>query len=231
MKLISIVVLLTSSLVWADERPRVSVTGTCTHSVTPDRGAIQVTAEFRDNDLKVASKKATESYERLREGIQRLGLENLELRTSEYQVSQIREWEKDRQVNRGYRARMGLRVVTSSIQKLGEVIALAARDGIQDVGALETFLSDEKLLQEQMGCIQEATKNAKARAEKLAQAAGGKLGSALSLSDSWTQTSPVVMPQMMMARGSAMSAQDSSPTVEAGSRQISVTVQAVFLLN
>jgi uncharacterized protein YggE len=93
----------------------ISVSGECHHMVTPDRGALTVTAEFRDMDLRAASRKATEAYEKVRDQVKRLSLENVELRTSEYTLSEINEWESTsgghgRNVFKGYRARMGLYV-------------------------------------------------------------------------------------------------------------------------
>ena len=102
---------------------QVSVSGQCSKQVTPDRGAVTLTAQFRDTDLKTAIKRTTEAYERAREGVQKLKLDDVELTTSEYQVHQVTEWENNKSVPKGFEARMGLRVVTSSIARIGDVIA------------------------------------------------------------------------------------------------------------
>jgi uncharacterized protein YggE len=79
----------------------ISTHGSCTRKVTADRGSVTVTAEHSDKDLKSAIKKTTEQYERVRAEIRKLGLENLELTTNEYDVREVVEWEKDKRVDMG----------------------------------------------------------------------------------------------------------------------------------
>lgn len=124
------------------ELRRITVSGVCQREVTPDRGAVTLTAEARDSDLKVAAQKATSSYERVRDAIKKLNLQDLELRTVEYTMGEVREWENQKNVFKGFRSRLGLRVVTSQVDKLGEVISLATREGLKEVGGLQSFLSE-----------------------------------------------------------------------------------------
>ncbi len=214
----------------AKEERTVTVSGVCKRSVVPDRGAIVVTAEFRDSDLRTASKKAQDAYERVRSQVQKMSLEDLQMRTSEYGVNQVREWEKNKMVSKGFQARMGLEVSSSQVARMGEVIALAAREGLQDVGGLRTFLSETKLLQEQTSCLQEAAQNARVKAERLASALSTKVAQVNSINESW---SPVQVPparplsKLMMADAESSR---SAPEVEAGREDLAVTVQVVFAL-
>lgn len=210
------------------DRRHIAVQGLCYRRATPDRGAIIVTAEVQDMDLKTASVQATRSYERVRDAVKKLGLEALELSTVEYSVNEVREWEKNRSVFKGFKARMGLQVSTASIQKLGDVIEIAAREQIKDVGSLTTFLSREKMMKEHLGCLQEASDNARARAEKLAAALGAKLGDVISVVEQ-AALPPPARP-VPMARAMSKMAADAGPTVEAGTQDLSVTIQANFAL-
>jgi uncharacterized protein YggE len=213
----------------ATER-QISVSGNCTRRVAPDRGSIVLTAEFREKDLRSAAKQATEAYDRTVENVRRLGLENLELRTVEYSLGEVREWEKDRQVIKGFRARMGLEVATSSIQRLGEVIALAAREGLKDVGQLHTFMSEEVRLKEHFECLKTAAENARAKAEKLAAALKASVGAALTVTESPAEVPGPPRPVPMMAEMAADSRGIAPPRVEAGQQQISLVVNITFAL-
>lgn len=207
----------------------VTVSGSCTRPVTSDRGAITLTAEFTERDLQAATRKASDSYDRAREGIKRLNLSDLDLRTSEYQVAEHKEWEKDKLVSKGYRARMGIRVATSQVQRLGEVIALASREGLKEVGQLQTFLSDEKERKERIACLQDAAENARAKAEKLATSLGAKLGEAVSITEEGP--SGPVQPLFERAELRTMapkSAEMTPPQVEGGKRDITVAIRAGF---
>lgn len=207
----------------------VAVQGSCTRSATPDRSEIALTAEYRADEIQSAVKDATSAYERTRDAVKKLGLADLETQTSEYTVSRVVEWEKNRQINRGYQVRMGLRVSTSSIAKMGEVISIAGRQGLKDVGQLRMYLSDAKTLEEKQACLQSAAEHAKSKAERLASSLGAKVGAVLSVQESgMTRTDPV-MP-MRMAVMAESDAKLSAPQVEAGKQDISVQVDAVFEL-
>lgn len=210
----------------AEDR-KVSVSGICNRSAVPDRASITLVADFRDMDLKSAIRKATETYGRLRDGVERLKLDDLEMRTSEYSVTQVREWEKNQSVFKGYQARMGLRVSSSSIGRMGEVVALGAREDVRETGGLSTYLSDEKLLREQVGCLEEAARNARTKAEKLASALGAKVGPVLSLSEAWNALPRRPEPVMMGMMGTR-TAEVAPPQIEGGRQELSVTVQATF---
>jgi uncharacterized protein YggE len=220
--------ILVSSAAHAEsETRRVTVSGKCTRQVTPDRGAIVVTADFRDDDLQRASKRATEAYERARDAVKRLNLKDVELRTVEYSMGEVREWEKDRQVFKGYRARMGLRVATSQVDKLGEVIAIATREGLREVGGLKSFLSEAQQLAEQVACLQDAAQNARSKAEKLAAALGARVGETLLVTESGGFQSP---PERMMVMDAAPGAGASPPSIEAGQQTLSLAVEVAFAL-
>ncbi len=207
----------------------VTVQGLCHRQVVPDRGAIVLTAETTDMDLNSATRHTATTYDRMREAIKRLNLENLDIQTVEYSVAENREWEKNKSVFKGYRARMGLKVATSSIAKLGEVISVASREQVKDVGNLTTFLSNEKQMKERLGCLQEASENARARAEKLATAMGAKLGEVQEIQEQVDSGNGRPVPLMAMERSNKMMA-DSAPAVEAGTQDLSITIQASFNL-
>lgn len=209
-------------------RRQVSTSGICTRSVTPDRGQITMTAQVQDDDLQTAARKAQESYDRAVAAVKRLDLENLEIKTSEYNLEEVREWQKEQMVSKGFMARIGLRVSTSSIQKLGQVIAIAARENLKDVSGLTTYLSPEKRKKEGFACLQEASEDARSKAEKLAQSLGAGLGEVLTVSENENEPHPPVRPLMMRAAMDKSAASDNGPSIEAGQQDISISVQASF---
>jgi hypothetical protein len=230
--LTSLVVVCASSLcstAFALER-QVSVTGSCTHQVTTDRGSITVTADVRDDSLKSAIKKATHQYERVLDAVKKLKLENADLHTVEYNVGEVREWEKNKTVFKGYRARIGLSVSTSDIQRLGEVMDIAAREEIRDIGSLNTFLSDEKILKEQDLCLKEAAEHAKSKAEKLANTLGASLGPVVTLLESNVTTPPRLIPMPMMKAMAEAQAVSAPAPVEGGKQEVTATVNVSFEL-
>ena len=214
-----------------DAPPRsVSVSGHCVRTVTPDRGSIVLTVDVLEKELKSATRQAAQTYDRLKVAVEKLSLADLNLTTQEYSVREDRQWENNKTVFKGFRARLGLRVVTSSIDKLGEVIAIGSREGVQDVGALQTFLSEEKRLKEQMECLKQAAENARAKAERLASSLGAKVGEVLRVSEQGAG-GPAPMPrhEMMMAMDAAPMAKSMpAPSIAAGSQTLELDVDVSF---
>lgn len=210
----------------------VSVSGTCVRQVTADRGAVTLTAQAVHDDLKTAIRMATEAYEKTLSAVKRLNLEAVDIKTSEYSVAEWKEWENKRSVFKGYRARMGMRVASASIQRLGEAIAIAAREGLTDVGELTLFVSSEKALQERLACLEEAAQNARTKADRLAKTLNAAIGEAVSISEEQARMpSPRPLMAMQRAKGLEAAGDDiSAPSIEAGGQELTVTVQVVFSL-
>ncbi len=215
-----------SQLSYAARDREVSVSGTCTRWVVPDRGAIVLTAEAQEMDLKTATARASRIYERTLEEVKKLALADFDLKTVEYSVQEVKEWEKNRSVSRGFKARMGMKVSTSNTQKLGDVISVAAREEVRDVGQLRMFLSDEKQRKEHFACLQVAAEHARAKAERLAIALNAKVSDVLQISEVSGGTETRSMseaydaPMLKTASGGA--------TVDVGQQQLTVSVQAIF---
>lgn len=211
---------------------KVGVTGQCTRSATPDRAELTVTSDFQDKDIKAAIRKATEAYEGTLSGVKKLKLADLEVETSEYTVNEVKEWEKDRAVLKGYKARMGLKVSTSSVSQLGQVIAVAADEGLRDVGQLRMFLSEDKQNLERAACLKAAAQDARNKAKELASALGAHVTKVISIQEQGVRLEPPT-PRPMMAMAMAdesMGKRMPPPPVEAGKQQVSISVEAVFEL-
>ncbi len=210
------------------EVPRsVSVSGSCTRNVIPDRGAVVLTIDAKDPDAKRAQLAANRQYEGVRSKIEGLRLPDGEISTVEYVSEEIREWEKDRQVSKGFHTRIALRAETSDHGRLGEVIEVATRERVKNVGGLQLFISSKKIQEEKMACLKEASEQARAKADSLAHALGAKLGEVQTIQEnSGPEYSPPIAP-MYGAPMEAMAAK-AAPRIEPGKTELSTTVQVSF---
>lgn len=211
---------------------QVTVNGECNHQVSPDRGSIILTVEFQNMDLTKATKQTKQSYARVSSAIKKLKLDDVNMRTSEYSVNEVTAWENKKKVNKGFRARMGLWISTSEIDRMGELIAIASKEKVQDVQSLQTYLSEEKQLLEEIACLEDAARNARQKAQKLASALNAKLGDVTTIAETgktmprWPQQT--AMRNMYAAE--AMSMSESVPQVEPGQQNLSLSVQVTFSL-
>lgn len=213
----------------ASER-KIAVSGQCTRSTTPDRAEIQATASFRNLDMKTAIHEATQAYEKALTAVKKLNLADLEIETSEYNVHDIREWEKNRNVFKGYEARIGLRVSTSSVSQLGQVMSISAENGLKEVGQLRMYLSEAKLNSEKSMCLKIAAEHAQQKAKELASALGAKVGQVDSIQEEGAKVEPIRPIEGMMMASDISAKRMIPPSIESGKQQVSTAVNVVFRL-
>lgn len=225
------VLLLSLSLVHAADQRQVTVQGTCLKNTLPDRGSIEFFSESVNNDAQKAIATATKSYEAARESVKKMNLKNLELSTIENSLQEDRTWENNKSVFKGYRARLGLRVYTSQIERLSEVLQTVSKQGIKNFGSLQSDLSPQKLQQEQEACLEIAIQNAKSKADKMAKAAGAKVGRVIFLQEGATSSGPVPRPMMMAKTMSFAGSEDAAATVDTKAETLSMSVTVSYSLD
>jgi len=215
---------------WAKNPKQVQVQGSCQIKVTPDRGRITFTAENDSKNQKDALKKTNKQINELKEKISDLKLSHLELKNTGYYVHPIREYEKDRLVDKGMRVSLGLEVTTSEIAKIGEVIVLASDLDIKNVGQLQTFLSEKEEQKNYLRCLEIASQNAKEKAQKLANQLDFKLGGVEGIIEGAIEQTPTPMPHRGMVKSMMAFSAESAPVsnIEVGQELFSITLQVIF---
>lgn len=205
--------------------PQIQVQGKCEMKVIPDRGTISFVSEHQSKDQKEAVKKTTAQIESLKESIMALKLADAELKNSQYNVYPVREYEKDKVVEKGFRASLSLDVTTSEIERIGEAMMKASKIGVTNVGQLTTFLSLEKSQAEYLKCLDVAADDAKKKAMALGKKLGFKVGDVISLNET-PETSRPPMPMAMMKTMDAESS--AAPQIESGTQNFTTTIQVTF---
>lgn len=227
MKNFIIIAALLSTSAWSADKPQIQVQGNCEIKVVPDRGTITFEASNQSKDQKDAVKKTNEQINKLKETITALKLSHLELKNSNYSVFPVREYEKDRYVDKGFKASLTLEVTTSEIARIGEAMIGASKVGITNVGSLQTFLSLEKSQEEYLKCLDIAADDARNKAKQLAKKLNFKLGEVIALNEVPNIQRPSPYPERAMMKSMALN--DSAPTqIEAGTQQYSTNIQVTF---
>lgn len=221
--------LLTGSAFGAIDVPQIQVQGNCELKVVPDRGMITFMAENQSKDQREAVKKTNDQINKLKEAIKALKLADLELKNTGYAVFPVREWEKDKIVEKGFRSSLTLEVTTSDIPRIGETIMKASQTGINNVGRLVTFLSQEKSKEEYLKCLDIAAEDARGKAKQLAKKLGFKIGDVIYLSEVPSIDKSYQPERLLMKSAVPDSVSDSVPTqIEAGSQKFSTNITVTF---
>jgi len=195
--------------------------------VTPDRGSVELSMEKTAPSVAAAVAEVTKRIDAARAEVKKLNLANLELQTSQFQVNERRDWENQKHVFKGYSATMGLTVSTSDVPRLGDVLGMASKLGLNGSGGLRTYLSNEKQQSEYLRCLDLATVDARKKAERLVSKLGAKLGALESIIEGPRQdASPPPNARMEMAMSKASA--DSGPTIDVGQQTLSTSIRVTF---
>lgn len=207
----------------------ISVSGECHRSLDPDRGRISMSIQIIQPTLKGATERSTKIYEAAVADIKKLGLRDLELQTMGYNTGVHQVYENNKLVNKGFQSTVGLTVNTSEIAKIPRVMEIAVNNGMTNTSDLQTFVSEERKRTEYMSCIDEAIKNARVKADKMAQAAGAKIGEVSAMSEKQLMLEapqPFDAPKSMMMESRA----GSSPVIETAKQKLSVEIHVMYKL-
>jgi uncharacterized protein YggE len=226
MNLFILTFLLSFSVLASKDIPQIQVQGNCEVKVIPDRGRITFLAENQSKDQKEAVKKTTEQINELKESIEELKLKNLELNNSAYAVYPVREWEKEKVIEKGFRATLSLEVTTSEISRIGEAMMKASKVGITNVGELQTFLSLEKSQEEYLKCLDIAADDAKNKAVKIGKKLGFTIGNVISLNEVPMTQPPTQIGAVMKAMSDEASV--GSTQIEYSSQKFATNIQVTF---
>lgn len=224
--------LILSTIAFATETRTIVVSGHCQRKVAQDRVSVTITAEFLEPNATTASQKTTQTYNQLRDKIKKLNLKDAEISTTEYSLNEDIQWIKNTQKSMGFRARQSLNVETSEMNKIGEALKVAQDLGIKRISGLSTFVSPELLKSEREACLEEAFKNAKSKADRLAKISGVKIGSVLKMNESGTSTPDFPQPRFKaaMMMDAATESAGGAPAIDSKSELIQTQLEVIFQL-
>lgn len=138
-----------------------------------------------------AQKQTNSAAEKIINDLKSLGIEDKNIKTTNYSVNPEYNYSVGRQNITGYTVTQNLEVRIKPIDKANQAIDKATADGANLVGGVSFVLDDkaEKDLEDKARL--EAVKNAKEKAESLSSAAGIKLGKIVDVQESFTQPAPL----------------------------------------
>ena len=160
----------------------ISVTGLCQKTVTTDQGSVVLTIKEVKTDLTKSANEANKKSVELKAKLADLKIKDLEIKQLSYQMNELKEWEKDKLVSKGFQTLISYKTTTKEINQLGKVIALAESLGIKEISSLELSLSDKNKNQLLLECLKLAGEDAKIKAQQIALGLGVSVDKVLQVS-------------------------------------------------
>jgi uncharacterized protein YggE len=205
-----------------EQIPQIITSASGETQVTPDRARIDLTVETRGATAAAAAAENARIATTVQARLRALGLTDQQLGTWGYSVHPEYNYNRpDNQPPRitGYVARNTVRADLRRIDQVGLVIDAAIQAGANNVGGLDFYSSSLDIARQR--ALAQAVERARADAQVMAAAAGGRLGPLLELSSSFMSPGP--MPYMRVV--DAVVQADQTP-VQPGERTVTATVSA-----
>lgn len=200
----------------------ITVTGEARKSVVPD--VAEITVGVQTNPLPTAQAALSEltgAFQKVVEAVKGISIPEKDIKTTNFSLSPTYDYADGRQALRGFTASEQIVVTIRDLDKVGDVIEQATKTGANQVGGVNFTVSDEVAVRSQVE--EDAIKQARDKAQRLAKALGASLGDVKRYAVSGPSNGPIPFQEK------ALSA-DSAPPVLAGTNDIDVTVTVTFQL-
>lgn len=206
-------------------KTNIGVSGTGRVTVQPDTAIASVGVDITAPTLSEATKQASEKMTAVINAIKAQGVDAKDIQTTSYNVYPITNQPKQGESSQitGYRVSNIVTVKIRDIDNVGKVLDAALEAGANSVNGVFFTVNDPSKAQDEARTL--AVKDAMAKAETLATAAGVKVGNIISI----TETSGGVVPVYRSAFESAPApAAGGAGPVETGSTEITANVEMHF---
>ncbi len=207
----------------------ITVDGIAQIKANPDIISVYLNIETNASTAKEAKDKNAEIVDAVITEIIKKGIERKDITTDSFNIYPDYSWDNGQQALLGYKATHTLKVqlLASNLDKTGDVI-----DAGVDTGAMVSYinfeLSQSKQNEYKAQALQQATSDARIKAESIATGLGKKLGKLVSVTDSGFDYYPwPIYRNDAMVMGSA-EAKSAVTSIQPGQQTIDARVNVVY---
>jgi hypothetical protein len=166
-----------------DGERTISATGNAQISVMPDKAIVYLQIQTRNESADSAKNMNSEVSQKALDALKAIGIQSSDIETENYNINPEYDWSDGKQTLLGYVASNTLKVSSTDFNNVGKIV-----DAAVDAGALVSYinfdLSNAKQNEYKAQVLANASQDAKAKAEAIANGLGKKLGGLVSVSGS-----------------------------------------------
>lgn len=218
----------------------ITASGMSERKVAPDEAHVQV--NFGATNMKLEAAKA-EHDKKLRTVMsiaEKAGIDKAQMKTLNSSIQPVYTWEDNRQNFRGYRVQTMIDITVKKIDAVGALIEKLSVAGLESGNTQEWgnllnvsySISNPDKVRDEM--LAEAIKNARAKAQNMATAAGASIGNVIQINEggapqfNFPPAPMMARAEMAMAGGAADAKMAVAPPV--GEQQVNANVTVIFEL-
>lgn len=217
----------------ASDIKTLSVSGSVTKMVTPDKVDIVLSVETLDSLANKSQSDNAVLADKVRTALLNAGVSSSEIKTVSYSVNEEYVWNDilRKSESKGYRTINQIQVTLkgNDISSAGKVIDVAVEAGANRVSNIAFGLTDAKELEVRTAALNEASATAKTKADSIAKGLNVTLGKVYSISENSYYYTPSNYRSYDMAVG-AEEVKASTP-ITAGDVEVNASVAVQFELN
>ena len=172
-----------------------TVTGEGKGTVVPDTAIVDLGVTANLPTVKAAQSQANTVINKITDELKKLGITDKDVRTSNYSVYPQYDYQQGNRIT-GYQVSANLTVTVREIDKVNQVVDVATANGANTIGGIQLTVDEKKQKELLQQARELAVKEAKEKANSLAEAAGITLGKVVNV----VEASPEGFPRPMMAK-------------------------------
>lgn len=180
-----------------------TATGTSEVAAVPDTAMVSLGINKTSPTVETAQEEVNQIINKITEDVKNLGVEEKDIKTTNYSVNPNYEFTSGSQRASGYTVSANIEVRLNSIEKANSAIDIATKDGATQVGGVQFVLNDDKKKDLENQARKEAIAKAKEKAQSIARDAGIRLGRVVDVQESGAGAPPIAYDRAQMLNGEA----------------------------
>ncbi len=202
-----------------------TVQGVGETTIIPDTALISFGVSKTSPTVQEAKNQANEITNKITQDLKNLGVELKDIQTTNYSVNPQYDYKNNTQTITDYSVDTTIQVKLQPIDKANQAIDIVTKDGANQIGGIQFTIDDDKQKELTQEARQKAVKDAKEKAQNLANAAGIRLGRIVDIQED-AQNYPRAYTQELMVSDKTTG---NTPTqLNPGENKISTTISLSY---
>jgi len=162
----------------------INVQGDAELTFDPDEAEVWAGVSIVKDTAEEAQTEANKVINDIADGLRYKGIGEDDIETTRLSLYEEREWDEGKSTIIGWRATQTLKVKTTDMNKVGTIVDIAVDNGANQINNINFGLTKEKEQEYKKEALTVAARNAKEKAETIADSLGVTLGSIKTVSES-----------------------------------------------
>ncbi|MFC1801577.1 SIMPL domain-containing protein [Nanoarchaeota archaeon] len=179
-----LVIALIVGCVPSSDQRTVNTNGQANLAVEPDQAVVYVAIETLEDTAQASKDENARITDDVYAGLYSINIPKDDVESQNYNIYEEFDWRGDEgRESLGFRTSHTLKITTEEFDDVGEIIDAVINAGATRINYINFELSDEKQAEYKKQALTQASKDAREKAEAIAEGLGAKLGDIVSVSD------------------------------------------------